>query len=112
MYVLRAELDAVREQIHAPEEEILPRYCLMTRAARADRVIVLVEEPPELACIAALASNAAVLLPGQQPGTYDRLAAVDPWPPQTWTLTGKIAPWPSKPIYMMDRAQLERLRGA
>lgn len=97
-YVLRAELDPVRKQISAPGESILARYCLMTRTARADRLITFVEDPAEWASITVQASNAAVILPSDTLlGTYERLAAIEPWPPGERKLSGKTAPWPEKP---------------
>ncbi len=112
-YVLRAELDPVRQQIHAPDESILSRYCLMTRTARTDRLITFVEDPFEWASVTVQASNAAVILPSDtKPGTYERLAEVEPWPPGERTLSGKTAPWPTSPVYALDRMWLDLIAEA
>ncbi len=88
-YVLRAELDLVREQINAPDEMILTRFCMMKPNSSPDRLVSFVTEPLEYASVIVQASNAAVLLPSDTlPGTYDRLAAIEPWPPGTQTLSG------------------------
>jgi hypothetical protein len=109
-YVLRSELDPVREQIRAPDETILSRYCMMTSTSRPDRVVSFIEEPLEYASVIVQASNAAVLLPSNTlPGTYERLAAIEPWPPGEQTLSGTTAPWPTSPVYALDRMWLDRL---
>lgn len=111
LYILRKQLEPVRQQIHAPETEVLGRYCLIAPSARRERRIFFVEQPHELASVVVSTNNVAVLLPSdERPGTYERLAAVEPWPPGERTLTGKSAPWPSAPIYALDRAMLSGRR--
>lgn len=107
-YVLHEELDPVREQIRDPDAEILSRYCLVTSSSPDERRIVSVEEPHELASIAVLAGNRTILLPTPtSPGTYERLAALDPWPPRgQQTLSGEVVPWPTRPAYALDRIAL------
>lgn len=113
MYILREELDPVRAQIRAPSEKILERYCLMARASRPDGVVVFVNEPEEWASVTVMASNAAVILPSDTtPGTYERLAEIDPWPPGERKLSGKILPWPTRPVHLLDYFTLERIAEA
>jgi hypothetical protein len=111
LYVLLDELDPVREQIRDPDAEILNRYCVTTSSAADERRLVLVGEPPGLASVAVLAGNRAILLPSPtSPGTYDRLVALETWPPfGEQTLSGKIMQWPGQPVYALDRAKLARL---
>jgi hypothetical protein len=100
----------VREQIRKPDELILSRYCMMTPASRSDRVVSFVEEPLEWASVIVQASNAAVILPSDtKPGIYERLAAIEPWPPGEQTFSGKTAPWPTGPVYALDRFWVDRI---
>jgi hypothetical protein len=109
LYVLLEELDPIREQIRDPDTEILNRYCVTTSSHAAERRIVLVEEPVDLASVAVLAGNRAILLPSPRtPGTYERLAALETWPPPSeQTLSGEIEPWPTRPLYAFDRSALK-----
>ncbi len=108
LYVLLGELEPVREQIRDPDAEILSRYCLVTSSSAAERRIVSVKEPHDLASVAVLVGSRAILLPSPTaPGTYERLAALDPWPPPgERTLSGEVAAWPTRPAYALDRIAL------
>jgi hypothetical protein len=82
----------------------------MIGKTRSDRLILFVEDPPELESVTVLASNVAVLLPSDKSaGTYERLASVDPWPPKVRKLSGKSSSWPTRPVYWRDRWEIERL---
>jgi hypothetical protein len=112
-YILRDELDPVRDQIRAPDETVLTRYCMRTPSSRPDRIVSFIKRPAEFDSILVQASNAAVLLPSDRvPGTYDRLAAIEPWPPGERTLSGTTLPWPTKPVYALDRLWVERIAAA
>jgi HNH endonuclease len=107
LYVLRGELDDVRLQIRDPTARILERYCVMTRGGPSARRIAIVREPAELASVTVLSNDCAVFLPNpEMPGTYRRLAELNPWPPKTHELFGLIGPWPAKPTYALDQAAL------
>jgi hypothetical protein len=109
LYILRAELDEVRQQIREPTAEILERYCVITRTDTADRRITFVWRPAEFESVMVFSNDCAVFLPSEgSVGTYKRLATLDPWPPGTTTLSGSTAPWPARPAYALDRAALER----
>lgn len=108
LYILREELEDVRRQICEPAEEILDRYCVITQGGPADRRIAFVRDPAELESVVVLSNACAVFLPSDaSAGTYGRLAALAPWPPGTRTLSGPTAPWPTQPIYAVDRASLD-----
>jgi HNH endonuclease len=110
LYILREELDQVRRQIQDPSAEILQRHCLLIRPSRLDRRVTFVKEPHELASVAVFADRFAVLLPSDvSPGTYERLADVETWPPGEQTLSGSSAPWPTKPVYALDRTVIDRM---
>ncbi len=107
LYILREELEPVREQIQDPKADVLGRYCLMTHSDQTERLIAFIRDPPELESVIVLSNASAVLLPSHTTtGTYERLANVTPWPPGTQTLTGPSAPWPQRPSYAQDRVAL------
>jgi hypothetical protein len=82
----------------------------MIGKTRSDRLILFVEDPPELESVTVLASNVAVPLPSDKSaGTYERLVSVDPWPPKVRKLSGKSSSWPTRPVYWRDRWEIERL---
>ncbi len=108
LYILREELEPVRQQIQNPNADILGRYCLMTHSDQTERLIAFIRDPPELESVVVLSNASAILLPGDTTsGTYERLANVTPWPPGTQTLSGLTAPWPQRPSYAQDRAALD-----
>jgi hypothetical protein len=105
-YIVRRELDVVREQIRAPREPILKRFCLMTRdgAGFAERRILLARVPAELESTLVFSNECAVFLPSaESDGTYERIERVDPWPPGESRISGKSVPWPTKPVFGFDR---------
>jgi hypothetical protein len=107
-YILREELEEVRQQIRDPAAEILKRYCVITQKGPADRCITFVSEPLELKSVIVFVNPYAVFLPSDESaGTYERLGALDPWPPASLTLSGATAPWPTRPGYALDRAAVD-----
>jgi hypothetical protein len=106
LYILRDELEPVRDQIRNPAETIIDRYCVMTRSAPVERQILFATEPSEYASVIAFTNDCAVFLPSDtSKGTYERLAA-SMWPPGTLMFSGKTVPWPTNPLYAFDRAAL------
>ena len=106
-YILRDELEPVREQINDPSATVLERYCLMTSAGPDEREIMFVSKPAEYVGVVAFTNDCAIFLPSEtSSGTYERLAAL-PWPPPDQaTFTGVTMRWPTSPSYAMDRAAL------
>src|SRR5919109_1207748 len=51
-YILREELEEVRQQIRDPAAEILKRYCVITQKGPADRCITFVSEPARMSASA------------------------------------------------------------
>jgi HNH endonuclease len=107
LYIFREELEEVRRQIREPAEKVLDRYCVTTQEGPGGRRIAFVRDPAELESVVVLSNACAVFLPSDaSAGTYERLAALDPWPTATRTLSGPTAPWPTQPVYAADRAAL------
>jgi HNH endonuclease len=111
-YILRDELEPVREQINDPNTTILERYCLMTSTGPDEREIMFVSKPAEYVGVVAFTNDCAIFLPSEtSSGTYERLATL-PWPPPGQaTFAGATMPWPTRPSYAMDRAALARRTG-
>jgi hypothetical protein len=109
LYILRQELEQVRQQIQDPQATILDRYCVTTKPDENDRLITFARQPAELESVVVLTNDLAVFLPSYTSrGTYERLAGVEPWPPGKKVLSGSSAPWPARPAYGLDRSILER----
>ena len=100
VYILREELEDVRRQIRDPMGQILDRFCVMFRNGPEDRRISFVRAPAEFESVTVFSNECAVFLPSDaSTGTYERLAAIVPWPPGVQTLSGPSAPWPRRPTF-------------
>ena len=108
-YVLREELEIVREQILNPDDALIERFSLHFERTKYVRGIVRVTRPRALECILVQMNEHVVFLPGLKPGSngiYDRLAARKLWPPRSRTfrhLAWQPVVWPTRPVLTLDR---------
>jgi len=106
-YILRPELNVVRQQISEPTEHHLERFCLMVGGGTVgrERRILLVNRPRSLESVAVFSNECVTFLPGFGRGAniYEQLALRKRWPPRGGDLAGKEVPWPTGPSFMFDR---------
>jgi hypothetical protein len=105
-YIVRPELQIVRAQLADTTAEILPVFSMtMPAARRAERRLLLVEQPSWLRSLCVQMGRHAVFLPGLSAarGLYDRLARRSGRNRHAeLQLTGKLVPWPTKPELALD----------
>ncbi|MBM7787600.1 hypothetical protein [Tenggerimyces flavus] len=109
-YVLRDVMQPIRDQLMRSDERILPTNMLRDPDAPPNkRRMLLVEQPDELRSLAVTLGEWTVFLPGiSRPLTYQQLSE---GVAQTrnghsrvkFRLHGKGVPWPSRPVYALDR---------
>ncbi|MGW2559642.1 HNH endonuclease [Streptomyces sp. NPDC001514] len=110
-YILRPELDPVRALLRDPENPSRPPFIGFNPKSNVGRrEIMLVESPGDLSGVCVIIDQFAVFLP-------------DPWGTSTCesladvlsqyrgeggkvmpSLSGKVVPWPAKPMYLLDKA--------
>jgi hypothetical protein len=94
-YILNPRLDIVRRQIHNPKDEILKDiYSHIAGADPSARLIIRVEDPPELASLSVEMGRHLVLLPAVDP-SVDTYASIEKHGvPDLLQVTGKGVDWP------------------
>lgn len=109
-YILRPELKVIRNQLKSPEEQLLATYILYDPdSPNSARRLLLVNDPEELRCVAVVLGQYSVFLPGVwNPLTWDELAEAlcrrrEVGDRLNLTLSGKEVPWPTRPMYLLDR---------
>lgn len=109
-YILRSEMKPIRDQIKSPSDRLLETYILRdSDSPNSTRRLLLVNDPDELRCIAIVLGEYSVFLPGlSNPLIWDELAAAftrrcEVGNRLNVTLSGKEVPWPTQPMYLLDR---------
>jgi hypothetical protein len=108
-YTVRDMLTPVRQQLQHPDDETLPACSIREPdASPAQRRVLVVNDPPELDCIAVVMGERTIFLPGIfDPKTFgdlaDRLSRrTDTEGRLTVRLSGKEIPWPRRATYFLD----------
>lgn len=108
-YILQDALHPIRQQLRAPDTQILQPYILRDPdAPRSQRSILVVNDPPELASVAVTLGEFTVFLPGlSQDGGWESVTAsfarhADSNGRLQTRLHGKAVPWPTSPTYFLD----------
>jgi hypothetical protein len=108
-YAFLEHLNLLRAQLADPAASLLPPLAMIDQAApRERRRLLVVREPEELRSLAVVLGSHTVFLPGledPQPlevisAALARLSGLLTPRPQ---LVGKEIPWPTKPLYALDR---------
>src|SRR5262249_4009714 len=107
LYILRDELAPVRAQIQDPVAEILERYSALVGGGPTSRILILVESPDQYESVVAFSNCRAALLPRVDDTQTSDGCYRPPRRPTTRTFSGKVADWPTRPIFTLDRAVLE-----
>lgn len=109
-YILRPEMKFIRDQLKSPRGQILETYIFRdSDSPISTRRFLLVDDPDELRCVAVTIGEYSVFLPGLwNPLTWDELAAAfchrrEAEDRLNLTLSGKEVPWPTRPMYLLDR---------
>jgi hypothetical protein len=112
-YVFMACLGPVRDQLADPSADILPPLALRdSNSPRDRRQLLVVDEPADLRSLAVVIGRYTVFLPSWlEPQPVDTLAAAvaarsASSDPDRFQWVGKQIPWPSKPMYTLDRADI------
>jgi hypothetical protein len=103
-YILRPQLEVVREQLADDSAELLRVFSMtVPTAPRGERRILVVEEPEWLRSLCVQMGRHSVFLPGlsANPGLYTRLAQRAGCRAEL-TLAGKEIPWPARAQFTMD----------
>jgi hypothetical protein len=108
-YTVRDVLAPVRQQLQCPDGEILPVCSIRDPdASPAQRRVLVVNDPPELDCVAVVMGERMIFLPGIfDPKTFGDLAErlsrrTDTEGRLTVRFSGKEIPWPSRATYFLD----------
>ncbi|WP_244313440.1 hypothetical protein [Streptomyces zinciresistens] len=109
-YILRPELQPIRDQIKNPETKILPRLSGFNPEAPTDRKgILLVESPNDLRGVFVTIGRHGVFLPGPPwaaQSCSELSQAITDWSAaesrHQMMLSGKEVPWPKNPMYLLD----------
>ena len=108
-YVLQDTLRPVRQQLRAPEDQILKPYLFRDPSTpSSQRSMLVVTDPPELASVAVTLGEFALFLPGVwQGGTWEEIGLAFAGRAESdgrleISLHGKTVPWPTSPTYFLD----------
>lgn len=85
-YILRRELEIVREQIAKPQEDLLDRFSLHLRCVSGVELgLVWVKQPASLRSVMVRMGEHLVILPGVERNSriYERLGRRAIWPPRS-----------------------------
>lgn len=103
LYILRPELETVREQINHPEKRLLPPLVKQFKAPPGVDGMLFVFEPLEFRSVIVLCGDRAIILPDfENPSTFEERILATPneeWPKQ---LSGKQLPLPRRPQFLLD----------
>ena len=106
-YILRPQLNAVREQIREPDSQVLRVFSFtMPKPELEEPHIILIKRPESLAGhLAVIMGRHAVYLPGfHGDDLYDELARQSDAGLEGKVSTGMDVPWPERPRYELDFA--------
>ena len=104
-YILRPQINIVREQIRRPDIELAPRAVMFDASLDpGSRQLALIERPRTLESVYVTIGRFAVLLPGlsNDRDVYVQIASRKRWPPRG-SFSGTGYPWPSGPQHRCDR---------
>jgi hypothetical protein len=108
-YAFLEHLNLLRAQLADPAASLLPPLAMIDQAApRERRRLLVVREPEELRSLAVVLGSHTVFLPGlEDPQPFEvisaALARLSAMPTPRPQLVGKEIPWPTKPLYALDR---------
>jgi hypothetical protein len=102
-FILRHELDPVREQLRRPSDPVAPGLVRRALQPPGPDGIAFVSSPPEFTSILVLVGRVLIFLPdfSHPSDFYQRMAAL---PTTRRTLAAKHMPLPREPIFAFDMA--------
>ncbi|MGW2038604.1 HNH endonuclease [Streptomyces virginiae] len=110
-YILRPALDPIRRLLKSDSPTEMPLIIgFNAETDSSARAVMIVEEPENLRSVQVMIGHYSVFLPDPWgTSTLEELAeslagSRDAEGKVTYTLSGLTAPWPTKPLYLLDKA--------